>query len=56
MTSDWVIRRCDNCSALESDATVALAFDWVTGEVVHLAGNGLQRCGVLGVVNEVVSK
>ena len=54
--TDWQLRRCDNCGRLETDASVALAFDWVTGEVVHLAGNGLQRCGSLVVVNEVVSK
>jgi hypothetical protein len=52
MTGDWQIRRCNQCGALESDPTIALAFDWYNGEVVHLTGGGVLRCGALVAVDD----
>jgi hypothetical protein len=52
MTGDWQIRRCNQCGALESDPTIALAFDWYNGEVVHLTGGGVLRCGALAAVDD----
>ena len=47
MTADWCIRHCDQCGALESDPTVELIVDQETGEVRHLRGGGMIRCGVM---------
>lgn len=44
-------RRCNQCGALESDLTVTLVVDQVTGDVVHLR-SGLFHCGVM-VTDEV---
>src|ERR1035441_268610 len=52
MTGDWSLRRCASCGILESDPNAVLVFDWATGEIVHLASNGVQRCGSLVVVND----
>ena len=55
MTGDWELRHCSICGALETDPTIAIVFDWATGEVVHLADGGIERCGVLVPVTEVTS-
>ncbi len=54
MTADWTLRRCGTCGVLETDPTAMFVFDQGCEEVVHVV-NGMLRCGVLVVVDEVTS-
>ena len=57
MTADWQIRRCDQCGRLENDPAVELVVEQRTGQpdrVVHVVADGLRKCGVMVVVDEVM--
>lgn len=57
--TSWQLRRCDVCGTLETDANAEFVVEQRTGQVdrvIHIAGGGLRRCGLLVAVDEAVTK